>query len=568
MKKILCILFSMAALVSAATVDVYDSSIVENSEVTWETGDTIILKERVFVESGAILTIEEGVIVKAEKKNQANTVMLVISRGAKIYAVGTKANPIIFTSVDDTLPSPVGTRTSYDGMFGLWGGIAILGSAPANTAKGTTENILGLNYIADDRWHFGGETKDDTSGIFTYVQIRYGGAALNEEDGVYFPSFILGGVGYGTVLENVEVYHSLSTGFVFSGGTVAAKYLMSSMNGKAAFSMVNGWNGLGQFWASIAASGDVEAGVDDNLDVVVENIGGASLSTEMDVSPVLANMTFTGSGVQTNSVNISRGAAAKYINSIFSHCKSMSIASVGDSSSKSRIQSGDLMFISNTFHDARFERDNPQYSDFAGTDFDIQAHLAMNSNFLTSPTIGDISVKRINAQKFDLRAQADSIILDLHESPDTLDDLDFLELVCYRGAFDPTASPEETWVDGWTALSQLKYLNSNATWIRDSLPNCGLGNRVYEYAKSEYNSTVNLVRTGRSVSFDIRSKSDQQFTLSLYSMQGKLLRSQKATISAGRQHVAVPTNNLSAGSYIADISVNGNRKSFYINIVK
>ena len=67
-----------------------------------------------------VLTIEPGAILFG----QSGSDYLVIHRDAQIMAEGTKAKPIIMTSLQDV----VGDETDA----GQWGGVVILGNAPSN----------------------------------------------------------------------------------------------------------------------------------------------------------------------------------------------------------------------------------------------------------------------------------------------------------------------------------------------------------------------------------------------------------------------------------------------------
>src|SRR5688500_16270842 len=80
---------------------------------------TFTLKGYVYVNNGAVLTIEPGTIVKSDISQKG---ALIIERGSKIIADGTVTDPIIFTS-----GKPSGEKAPGD-----WGGIIILGKAPTN----------------------------------------------------------------------------------------------------------------------------------------------------------------------------------------------------------------------------------------------------------------------------------------------------------------------------------------------------------------------------------------------------------------------------------------------------
>ena len=91
------------------------------TNTTWTTGKVYVLSGRITVTAGATLTIQPGVIVKGEVGTGANASALVIARGAKINAVGTATQPIIFTSVADEIkPGQIASPNMDPTLEGLW----------------------------------------------------------------------------------------------------------------------------------------------------------------------------------------------------------------------------------------------------------------------------------------------------------------------------------------------------------------------------------------------------------------------------------------------------------------
>ena len=85
--------------------------------------------------TGVTLTIAPGVVVAADSTEATNDLLLV-NRGSKISAVGTRDAPIIFTSQQNLASNGVSDATQ-----GQWGGIILLGRAPtAVCATGTGPN--------------------------------------------------------------------------------------------------------------------------------------------------------------------------------------------------------------------------------------------------------------------------------------------------------------------------------------------------------------------------------------------------------------------------------------------
>ena len=89
-----------------------------------------MLQNKIYVKNNATLTIQPGTIIRGDKLTQAT---LIITRGAKINAAGTAANPIVFTSNE-----AIGSRNEGD-----WGGLVILGLAK-NNQPGGVANIEGI----------------------------------------------------------------------------------------------------------------------------------------------------------------------------------------------------------------------------------------------------------------------------------------------------------------------------------------------------------------------------------------------------------------------------------------
>lgn len=186
----------------------------QTGHVTLYSDTTYILSGWYFVDSLASITIQPGTLVLGDS---ASAGTLIIRRGAKIFAEGTKEHPIVFTSA-----KAAGQRRPGD-----WGGIIILGNAPTN--KPTTQQIEGgFGTITNSTAMYGGNDPDDSSGVLKYVRIEFAGSVFsqdNESNGL-----TLGGVGRKTVIEYVQVSFANDDDFEFFGGTVNARYLVSWRN--------------------------------------------------------------------------------------------------------------------------------------------------------------------------------------------------------------------------------------------------------------------------------------------------------------------------------------------------
>ena len=169
-------------------------------------------------DAGVTLTIEPGTEVKAFDDGS-----LLVTRGSKLEAAGTEAQPITFSSLD----------TDYNG-YGEWGGVIIQGFAPQYGA-GNTGACFGTGDVCNvegeggtDVSVYGGNDPADDSGTIRYVRIAEGGLVAgpnNEINGL-----TLQGVGHGTTVEYVQVHNNLDDGVEWFGGTVNAKYLVLTGN--------------------------------------------------------------------------------------------------------------------------------------------------------------------------------------------------------------------------------------------------------------------------------------------------------------------------------------------------
>jgi hypothetical protein len=223
-----------------------DSNVVISSNITsnttWETGKTYVLSGRVAVTSGATLTIQPGVIVKGEVGTGANASALVIARGAKINAVGTATQPIIFTTVADEIkPGQIASPNLDPTLEGLWGGLLIMGRARGSFAGDVQEIQIEGIPASDTNGLYGGTNDADNSGVLKYISIRHGGANIGE--GNEINGLTLGGVGSGTVIENVEVVANQDDGIEWFGGTVSVKNALVWNSGDDAVDTDQAWAG-------------------------------------------------------------------------------------------------------------------------------------------------------------------------------------------------------------------------------------------------------------------------------------------------------------------------------------
>ncbi len=192
---------------------------------TWSPPCVYYLDGEVVVDPGVTLTIEPGTLIKGMQGTGANIAILIVEKGAKIYANGTAAEPIIFTSELDNIATGQLTGTNLNETdVNLWGGVAILGNAPVSDYTNDTYGLLfGSSHS------YGGNVPNDNSGSLNYVSIRHGGAMI--APGNEINALTLGGVGSGTTINNIELAVNMDDGIEIFGGTVSITNLISGFHG-------------------------------------------------------------------------------------------------------------------------------------------------------------------------------------------------------------------------------------------------------------------------------------------------------------------------------------------------
>jgi len=224
-------------IINVPTISVYDNIAADE---TWEKGTVYILEGRIAVLDGVTLTIEPGVIVKGEAGSGSNATALLIARGGKLMAEGSATEPIIFTTIaDQILPGEIASPNMDPTTNGLWGGLLVLGKAPIS-ADAPAVQIEGIP-PSDLNGLYGGDDPADNSGIIKYISLRHGGANIGE--GNEINGLTLGGVGSGTVIENIEIVANQDDGIEWFGGKVNVSNALVWNTGDDAIDADQSWGG-------------------------------------------------------------------------------------------------------------------------------------------------------------------------------------------------------------------------------------------------------------------------------------------------------------------------------------
>ena len=242
----------------------YQETITLTSDKVWT------LKGYVYITNGSRLIIQPGTTIVSDIAEKG---ALIIERGAQIIAEGTPTKPIVFTS-----GKPDGQKAPGD-----WGGVVILGMAKTNRAtEPTIEGGIGRAY--------GGTLDTDNSGVLKYVRIEYAGIAAMPNSEIN--ALTLGGVGSGTIIENVQTIYANDDAFEFFGGTVNAKNLYAFATADDDYDFDFGYtgtitNGVSKRDPQFVDNGDAGNGVECDND-------GTGSSAQPYTHPKLYNMILVG----------------------------------------------------------------------------------------------------------------------------------------------------------------------------------------------------------------------------------------------------------------------------------
>jgi hypothetical protein len=280
--------------------------IVVTGEITgvesWTNAFYYVLRGAVFVRDGATLNIQAGTTIIGESGSVGT---LIVLRGGRLNAVGSRAQPIVFTS-----DQPVGSRARGD-----WGGLIINGRAPINVegGEGVGEADTGV---------YGGNDPNDNSGTLRYVRVEFAGVEFspdNELNGIAFQ-----GVGRGGTYEFIQVHMNRDDAFEWFGGTADIKYAVASNAADDSFDWTFGWSGRAQFLAVHQRSDDADWGIEADNNEFNNNLLPRS-------NPQIYNMTICGDpdrneGAESvRAVLFRRGTAVTFRNFLIAGSKTLGL---------------------------------------------------------------------------------------------------------------------------------------------------------------------------------------------------------------------------------------------------
>lgn len=294
------------------------------TNTTWTADRTYTLKGFIHVTNGATLTIEPGTKIMGDQNTLGSS--LFILRGAKINAVGTAANPIVFTS----------SRAAGQRQPGDWGGLILVGNAKINrsgtvsvegTATDGDEIVSGKNYRVN---YSGGTADDDNSGVLSYVRVEFAGYAPIQDQELN--AFTFAAVGSGTRISYLQALAGLDDSYEFFGGGLTGDHLVSYESGDDHFDMSEGFRGKLQYLIAMQSTQLTPRTGSGSLSTDPEGIendgcNGSGCDLGFDSTPytipVIANFTLVGTGDAATSgasggigMMLRRGTGGYYVNGV------------------------------------------------------------------------------------------------------------------------------------------------------------------------------------------------------------------------------------------------------------
>ena len=505
---------------------------------------------RIYVEDGAELHIPSGTTILGNPG-----AVLVVTRGGKIFATGTKSSPIVFTSSYEP-----GNRFPGD-----WGGIVILGKALVNQGTAIIEGGIINN-------EFGGTEDEDSSGVFKYVRLEYPGyryAEGNEINGL-----TMGGVGSGTELHHVQVSYSFDDSFEWFGGSVNATHLVALGGTDDDFDTDFGYHGKLQFCFALRDPDYSDAaGTSNGFESDNDGAGSEALPFTW---PVFSNVTMVGPErtdalVGNLPVNTFGDCARPRLNSRMSVFNSVLMGfpfgvSVRDGS-RDAAAAGDLRFQNvsvqtsvvqdaacnagvgypNSVMDcSKWDQVSPWYDTAAfkndGVDYRLPSTVLLTDvSDLTNP----LPIPAAGSELIGSGDFSDSYLMDAFFTPTT-----------YRGAFDPALPMHEQWTAGWTQFDPQGY-TVGVSPARQDTP-------VATIALDNYPNPFNPMTT---IKFSVPRGG--HVSLKVYNVRGLEVASlQDGELEAGDHSLVFSGEGLPSGTYFYRLSGNGFTATEKMQLVK
>jgi hypothetical protein len=385
---------------------------------SWTNNYYYVLRGAVFVNEGATLNIQAGTRVIGEAGSVGT---LIVLRGGRLNAIGTREAPIVFTS-----DQPIGTRSRGD-----WGGLIINGRAPVNLEGGEGQGEANTGI-------YGGDDPNDNSGSLRYVRVEFAGTEFspdNELNGIAFQ-----GVGRGGSYDYLQVHMNRDDAVEFFGGTADAKHLVLSNAGDDSLDWTFGWTGRVQFVAVHQRSDDADWAIEADSNEFNNNLLPRA-------NPQIYNMTVCGDpdrneGAESvRGVLFRRGTGVTFRNFLITGSKTLGMQ-IDGSTTIEQVNNGTTQIGSGVIWGPTLPLHASVQPFVASGRFpDVRVNVD-----------GGLSSACFNHEAPDFRPVSAATLAGGQLAPIQPPNDGFFEAVTFLGAVPPP--PGDDWTRGWTAYPQ------------------------------------------------------------------------------------------------------------------
>jgi hypothetical protein len=385
---------------------------------TWTSSSYYVLRGAVFVRDGGVLNIGAGTTIVGEAGSVGT---LIVERGGRLNAIGTREAPIVFTS-----DQPVGSRARGD-----WGGLIINGRAPVNIpgGEGAGEADTGV---------YGGDQPNDNSGTMRYVRVEFAGVEFspdNELNGIAFQ-----GVGNGGSYDYIQVHMNRDDGLEWFGGTADIKHAIVSNAADDSFDWTFGWRGRAQFLVATQRGDDADNGIEaDNNEFGNDFLPRAN--------PSIYNITLCGDpdrvegGESNRAILFRRGTAVTFRNFLVTGFKTTGMQ-IDGASTLTQVTNGTTQIGAGVIW-GQTTNAHSSAAPFIASGRFPDVRLGVD---------GGLSADCSNHAAPNFRPRSVATLAGGQLAPIQPPNDGFFEPVTYIGALSP--DPEQDWTLGWTAFPQ------------------------------------------------------------------------------------------------------------------
>jgi hypothetical protein len=509
---------------SDGTLSIHDSSAnigriqgEFHGDVTLTANVEWILSGVVYIGDGtnsANITIEEGTTIRGLDEGSQKGV-LVVRQNAQIFAEGTAAEPIVFTS------AKLAGAYSQD-----WGGLIICGKADTNLASATGDP----EGLTAGSAPYGGTNDLDNSGILKYVRVEYGGWQIDSETELNGIGFYA--VGSGTTVEYVQVHRNSDDGIEFFGGTVNAKYLLVTGCEDDSIDWTEGFTGKIQYAIVQQYAGFGDRGIE------ADNRSSDNAATPKS-HPIISNATLIGGADGDSGLVLRAGTEIEFYNSIVMNWQDAGL----DNDDKDTTPGTGLTIASVLFSNTvNFENDDDGSDEslISGNNNSLQG--LSSDEFSDQATLGDganesgvsvlVNSSDIDSPDFSLASDAPSVTTkDVQTEVNS-----FFDSTSYVGAVGST-----DWTSSWTKAGTgstsstydldgiaITNLATDSNWTNESTDEGGSTGTI-----DVYNSSTNIKRLEGEFHGNVTLSANVEYILSGVVYIGDGTNSANITIEAG-----------------------------------